>query len=96
MAKLAKFQKQTKLRNIVRTYDIRTPVEKMKEQEVGVNGTLYISPKDVSEHLMAGAKDTICIFYLEDGSLLLMEKGLAEERLKDEYGSILEHTRSED
>lgn len=95
MAKLAEFQKQTKLRNIVRTYDIRTPVEKMKEQEVGANGALYISPKDVSEHLRAGAKDTICIFYLEDGSLLVMEKGLAEERLKDEYGEILEHTRSE-
>lgn len=94
MAKLAEFQKQTKLRNIIRTYDIKTPVEKMKEQTVGINGTLYISPKDVSEHLRAGAKDTICIFYLEDGSLLLMEKGLAEERLKDEYGEILEHTRN--
>lgn len=94
MAKLAKFNKQTKLRNVVRTYDIRTPVEKMREQEVKANGVLVISSKDVSEHLRAGAKDTICIFYLEDGSLLLMEKGLAEERLKDEYGEILEHTRN--
>lgn len=94
MARLAKFQKQTKLRSIVRTYDIRTPVEKMKEQEVTASGTLKISSKDISEHLRAGAKDTICIFYLEDGSLLLMEKGLAEERLKDEYGEILEHTRN--
>lgn len=93
MARLPKYQKETQLRNVVRTYDIRTPVEKTKEQEVTASGTLQISPKDISEHLGAGAKDTICIFYLEDGSLLLMEKGLAEERLKDEYGEILKHTR---
>ena len=94
MPKLPEYRKQAQLRSVIRTYDIRTPVEKMREQEVNVTGILSISSKDVSEHLRAGAKDTICIFYLEDGSLLLMEKGLAEERLKDEYGEILEHTRN--
>lgn len=94
MNKLPKYNKNTKIRKVIRTYDINTPVEAMKEQQVLLNGTINISSKDVSKHMMAGAKDTVCVFYLEDGSILIMEKGLAEERLKDEYGEILEHTRN--
>ncbi|NMW84747.1 hypothetical protein HKO22_03180 [Peptoniphilus sp. AGMB00490] len=89
---LPRYNKQAQIRSLIRTYDIRTPVEKMKEQQVLGDGSIRILPRDVTNHMIAGAKDTICIFYLEDGSLLLMEKGLAEERLKDEYGEILEQT----
>lgn len=93
---LPRYDRQSKIRRLIRTYDIRTPAEKMKEQQVLNDGSIKISAKDVTNHMIAGAKDTICIFYLEDGSLLLMEKGLAEERLKDEYGEILEQTEDKD
>lgn len=82
------------MRQVVRTYDIQTPVEAMKEQSVYFDGTVRISAKDVSEHMMAGAKDTVCVFYLEDGSILVMEQGLAKERLRDEYGEIIKHKRN--
>ena len=92
MSKIADYQKAFSIRKTLRTYDIRTPAEKMKEQQVRLDGSIMISPKVVTEHMHAGAKDTVCVFYLEDGSLLLMEQGLAKERLEDEYGKILEHT----
>lgn len=82
------------MRQVVRTYDIQTPVEAMKEQSVYFDGTVRISAKDVSDHMMAGAKDTVCVFYLEDGSILVMEQGLAKERLRDEYGEIIKHKRN--
>lgn len=90
------YNNKANIRQIVRTYDIQTPVEAMKEQSVYFDGSIRIAKKDVSKHMRAGAKDTICVFYLEDGSLLLMEQGLAKERLKDEYGEILGHKRNQD
>lgn len=89
MSNLASYKKAFSIRKVIRTYDIRTPAERMKEQKVKFDGSISISPKDVSEHMHAGTKDTICVFYLEDGSLLLMEQGLAKERLRDEYGEML-------
>lgn len=77
------------IRQVVRTYDIQTPVENVKEQSVYFDGSIRIAKKDVSKHIRAGAKDTVCVFYLEDGSILIMEQGLAKERLKDEYGEII-------
>lgn len=82
------------IRQVVRTYDIQTPVENVKEQSVYFDGSIRIAKKDVSKHMGAGAKDTVCVFYLEDGSILIMEQGLAKERLKDEYGEILKHKRN--
>lgn len=96
MTEKAKYQKEFMLRSVIRTYNIRTPVEKMKEQSVLWDGSIKISPKDVSEHMNTGAKDTVCIFYLQDGSLLVMEKGLAKERLKDEYGEMLGYEKDKD
>lgn len=82
------------IRQVVRTYDIQTPVENVKEQSVYFDGSIRISKKDVSKHMRAGAKDTVCVFYLEDGSILIMEQGLAKERLKDEYGEIIRSKRN--
>ncbi|MBU5669591.1 hypothetical protein KQI68_07030 [Peptoniphilus sp. MSJ-1] len=81
---------EQKIREIIRNYDMNTPIEKMKEKKIYQSGNLTIPQKIISEHMGAGYMDTICIFFLEDGSILLMEKGLAQERLKDEYGQILE------
>ncbi len=92
--KYPNYHNKANVRQVVRTYDIQTPVEAMKEQSVYFDGTVRISAKDVSEHMMAGAKDTVCVFYLEDGSILVMEQGLAKERLRDEYGEIIKHKRS--
>lgn len=82
------------IRQVVRTYDIQTPVENVKEQSVYFDGSIRIAKKDVSKHMNAGAKDTVCVFYLEDGSILVMEQGLAKERLKDEYGEIIRSKRN--
>lgn len=82
------------IRQVVRTYDIQTPVENVKEQSVYFDGSIRIAKKDVSKHMRAGAKDTVCVFYLEDGSILIMEQGLAKERLKDEYGEIITNKRN--
>lgn len=82
------------IRQVVRTYDIQTPVENVKEQSVYFDGSIRIAKKDVSKHMNAGAKDTVCVFYLEDGSILIMEQGLAKERLKDEYGEIIRSKRN--
>lgn len=82
------------IRQVVRTYDIQTPVENVKEQSVYFDGSIRIAKKDVSKHMRAGAKDTVCVFYLEDGSILIMEQGLAKERLKDEYGEIIRSKRN--
>lgn len=92
--KYPNYHNTANVRQVVRTYDIQTPVEAMKEQSVYFDGSIRIAKKDVSEHMMAGAKDTVCVFYLEDGSILLMEQGLAKERLRDEYGEILKQKRS--
>lgn len=82
------------IRQVVQTYDIQTPVENVKEQSVYFDGSIRIAKKDVSKHMRAGAKDTVCVFYLEDGSILIMEQGLAKERLKDEYGEIIRSKRN--
>lgn len=92
--KYPNYHNKANVRQVVRTYDIQTPVEAMKEQSVYFDGTVRISAKDVSEHMMAGAKDTVCVFYLEDGSILVMEQGLAKERLRDEYGENIKHKRN--
>ena len=39
-------------------------------------------------------KTQFVFFYLEDGSILIMEQGLAKERLKDEYGEIIRSKRN--
>ena len=92
--KYPNYHNKANVRQVVRTYDIQTPVETMKEQSVYFDGSIRIAKKDVSKHMMAGAKDTVCVFYLEDGSILIMEQGLAKERLRDEYGEILKHKRN--
>lgn len=92
--KYPNYHNKSNIRQVVHSYDIQTPVEAMKEQSVYFDGTVRISAKDVSEHMQAGAKDTVCVFYLEDGSILVMEQGLAKERLRDEYGEIIKHKRS--
>ena len=50
------------IRQVVRTYDIQTPVENVKEQSVYFDGSIRIAKKDVSKHMRAGAKDTVCVF----------------------------------
>lgn len=85
-------QRARNLREVIRHYETRSPVDYMVEGSVQKGGIIRV-PKNIVENFMKlGYLDPICYFLIQDGSVLIMEKGLAEERIGGHFGDMLPRT----
>ena len=90
-AELSKADKRARqFRETIRHFNTRSPIEKVVEVTVNKDNTIKIPRPIMQNHVKVGRYDKVCIFLTQDGSLLVMEKGMAEERLGREYGTMLQ------
>ena len=90
-AELSKADKRARqFRETIRHFNTRSPIEKVVEVTVNKDNAIKIPRAIMQNHVKVGRYDKVCIFLTQDGSLLVMEKGMAEERLGREYGAMLQ------